>query len=304
MDVKISPAFWDNEALDSSVLRLAALWIKTNGRVNLIGAGQLNTRLFAFNTGLPERALAECCEALGKGLVCEGKIYWVREHIAEQFGRGSSLARNHMSTPLIRALEKMGCPWLQDALFKEYPELKKVAHTLSGDKGMPSPIKEQSIAEQSIEEQHIADSKVQGEENQKERSNTPLPRASRAAAHDSLIPEHQPALIAHRMLAINALKHRGDGTSWTAKEFAAFKAMGLHEIPDEDFEAQIQPLAEYYAATASILREFWRTDDDRADFRRRDVLTLLNNFAGEVDRARAWLRFVDERNARQSVGRL
>jgi hypothetical protein len=106
------------------------------------------------------------------------------------------------------------------------------------------------------------------------------------------------------MLAINALKRRGAGTSWTAKEFAAFKAVGLHEIPDEDFEAQIVPLAAYYEASASALREFWRTTDDSADFRRRDVLTLLNNFAGEVDRATQWLRFVDEKNAKQAAGRL
>jgi hypothetical protein len=120
----------------------------------------------------------------------------------------------------------------------------------------------------------------------------------------SFIPSQQSDLLAHRMLAINALKRRGAGTSWTAKEFAAFKAVGLHEIPDEDFEAQIVPLAAYYEASASALREFWRTTDDSADFRRRDVLTLLNNFAGEVDRATQWLRFVDEKNAKQAAGRL
>jgi hypothetical protein len=106
------------------------------------------------------------------------------------------------------------------------------------------------------------------------------------------------------MLAINALKRRSDGTSWTAKEFAAFRAVGLDAIPAEDFAAQIEPLAEYYAAEPSALREMWRTTDDGADFRRRDLLTLLNNFAGEVDRAREWTKFRAEKIAARAAGRL
>lgn len=106
------------------------------------------------------------------------------------------------------------------------------------------------------------------------------------------------------MLAINALKRRSDGTSWTAKEFAAFKAVGLHEIPDEDFAAQIEPLADYYGAEVASLREMWRTTDAGADFRRRDLLTLLHNFAGEVDRAREWTKFRAEKNAARDAGRL
>jgi len=120
----------------------------------------------------------------------------------------------------------------------------------------------------------------------------------------ALIPSQQPELICKRMLAINALKRRGDGTAWSAKEFAAFQAMGLHQIPDEDFTAQIEPLAYYYGASASSLREMWRTTDEGADFRRRDLLTLLHNFSGECDRAREWTEFQRKKIELRDAGRL
>lgn len=163
MDVKISPTFWNNDALNTPELRLAALWIKTNAHVNLIGFGELSTRRFVFDTGLTEQALGDCCQALGKGLVREGKAYWLRDFIAEQFGRGVSLSRNHMSKPLVRALEVIGCPWVVDAVFDEYPELEEVAHMLAGGKGMPSPRAEQSRAEHNRTEQSRTESGVRGD---------------------------------------------------------------------------------------------------------------------------------------------
>jgi len=133
----------------------------------------------------------------------------------------------------------------------------------------------------------------EGNKEGKGKDNTKPPRRSRSGvvSPGALIPSQQPEPVFRRMLAINALKRRGDGTAWSAKEFAAFQAMGLHQIPDEDFTAQIEPLAYYYGSSASSLREMWRTTDDGADFRRRDLLTLLHNFSGEVDRAREWAEF-------------
>jgi hypothetical protein len=163
MDVKISPNFWNNDALNTPELRLAALWLKTNAHVNLVGYGELSVRRFIFDTGLTEQALDECCQALGKGLVREGKGYWLTDFIGEQFGRGVSLSKNHMSKPLVRALETVGSPWLGDAVYGAYPELEEVADRLAGDKGMPSPRAEQSRAEHNRAEQSRAELGVRGD---------------------------------------------------------------------------------------------------------------------------------------------
>jgi len=101
----------------------------------------------------------------------------------------------------------------------------------------------------------------------------------------------KPEPIRTRLLAVNALKNRNTSTRWSAKEFAAFREAGLDQMADHEFAEEIAPLAIYYAAPAAVLQEHWRCDPGN-DFRRRDLLTLLNNWPGEVDRARAaahWL---------------
>lgn len=106
-----------------------------------------------------------------------------------------------------------------------------------------------------------------------------------------------------RMLAVNALKHRQESTRWSAKEFSAYTAAGLDTMPDADFAEQIEPLATYYAAPAEQLREHWRAKPGD-DFRRRDLLTLLNNWPGEVDRARAATHWLAKNSEAQAKGRL
>ncbi len=66
-----------------------------------------------------------------------------------------------------------------------------------------------------------------------------------------------------------ALFHRRETTPWSEKEIDAFKALG--KIEEEDLN-----LLERYFAT-------------RDPYLRKDLGTLLNNFAGELDRARAKL---------------
>lgn len=71
-------------------------------------------------------------------------------------------------------------------------------------------------------------------------------------------------------LRVGAWFKRKPTTAWSAKEEKAWKAIG--EIDLEDFEI----LANYY--TMEI--------DKAGDFRRHDLCTLLNNWQGEIDRAR------------------
>lgn len=74
-------------------------------------------------------------------------------------------------------------------------------------------------------------------------------------------------------------------TKWSAKEMKALKAvLDLQPMDDE-----IAALDRYYSATIQA----------KDDYRRRDVVTLLNNWQGEVDRARKW---VPARSVAQMVG--
>ena len=68
----------------------------------------------------------------------------------------------------------------------------------------------------------------------------------------------------------NRLFKRRDSTHWSHKEEKALRCIGT--IPEDDMRA----VETYYTGTHQ---------KDR-DYRRRDLLTLLNNFNGEVDRAR------------------
>lgn len=66
---------------------------------------------------------------------------------------------------------------------------------------------------------------------------------------------------------INSWYNRRDSTPWSPKEMKALKA-----IPEPDDE-DLALLAEY---------------TQHSPYRRRDILTLLNNWTGEIDRARGW----------------
>lgn len=66
---------------------------------------------------------------------------------------------------------------------------------------------------------------------------------------------------------INSWYNRRDSTPWSQKEMKALKA-----IPEPDDEDLI------------LLTEYVR----HSPYRRRDILTLLNNWTGEIDRARGW----------------
>jgi len=69
---------------------------------------------------------------------------------------------------------------------------------------------------------------------------------------------------------LNALFNRRESTKWSKAELSAWKA--ITPIADEDF----RQVERYYKARIPVA----------TDYRRRDLCTLLNNWNGEVDRAR------------------
>lgn len=64
--------------------------------------------------------------------------------------------------------------------------------------------------------------------------------------------------------------HRRHTTPWSEKEIAAYKKLGT-----------IDP------ETLATVEAYYKSDEP---YLRRDLLTFLNNFAGEVDRAMKWKR--------------
>lgn len=108
-------------------------------------------------------------------------------------------------------------------------------------------------------------------------SNPPRKRSPKAG---SVLPSEQPAEIHDRMLRVGALMGRRESTPWSAEEFGAFLASRLDRCAAAEFEDQLGTLRPYYGA--KIARE--------NDYRRRDLRTLLNNWPGELDRARAFNR--------------
>ena len=77
-------------------------------------------------------------------------------------------------------------------------------------------------------------------------------------------------VVSETMLRLGKLFNRRESTRWDSKELKALKE--IEPIPDEDFQA----VEKYYT----------RTIPKESDFRRHDLVTLLNNWNGEVDRAR------------------
>jgi hypothetical protein len=86
------------------------------------------------------------------------------------------------------------------------------------------------------------------------------------------------------MEQVGALLRRLASTRWGAAEVEAFSAAGLGDMSAFDFADELKPLAAYYGA---------KLPADR-DYRRRDVLRLLKNWSGELDRARSWQRENDD----------
>jgi len=156
MDAKIPPSFWNNDALAKPELRLAAVWLRTNAYINLVGYCEISLRRFTFETGLPSEALTDCFEALGSAVKFDGKAYWLRDFIAENIGRGRSLSRNLFCQGVRRALDSSRSPWLKAEVVAEYPEVfeNSQEEALSrASSGIVSTGAEQSRAEQSRAEQ-------------------------------------------------------------------------------------------------------------------------------------------------------
>jgi len=136
-----------------------------------------------------------------------------------------------------------------------------------------------------------------GKDGKKERRKT--------LALSSFLPSEKPNPLQSRLLAVGNLKFRQADTRWQTNEFQAFRDAGLEMMSDEDFTAQMGAMARYYLRQNSgWLKQFWAREDRTFDLRRRDLLTLLNNWSVELDRAREFGRWLDKKFADDAAGRL
>lgn len=282
MDTKFSSDYWSHPQVEAAPLeaRYAGAWMRTNDRVTLFGYAAVTPRKFAFETGLDPTWFDRAIEALAEWFVRAPGGYFMPGFIGEQIGRGAKLVDNNVGKASARAIVALNQPEISALVLRYYPELQILLDHPSTTKPFPTPCQggraEQSRTEQSGAEQGIG---VQG------KGFAPAaPAAPRKPKKPgSRLPSEQPEPIGGRMLALNAIFRREPATAWSAADVRALEDSGLLALAELDFIDACEAVRAFYAAKIprEIENRFWR---------RTTLQTLLNNWAGELDKARAWTR--------------
>jgi hypothetical protein len=287
MDTKFSSHYWSHPEVEaaSPEIKLAGAWMRTNDRVTLFGYAQVTPERFAFETGLPKEGLARAIQALPDWFTPLPKGYFVPGFIREQIGCGEALLSNNVCKGLVRALVALNDPEVFALVMQHYPELQVALKVTDFSKPLVSPC--QGVREEKRGEEKSSVEKRGGDRGVGKEDPAPVTPTgrSRRSKPGSTLPSELPEPFTSRMIEVGALKGRQPTTPWTVKELEAFKEARLHSCSAEDFAGQLAPMKTYYAA--KIPREI-------GDFRRRELLTLLNNWPGELDKARAWARDHDD----------
>lgn len=275
MDTKFSPHYWSHLEVEPAPpeIKLAGAWMRTNDRLTLFGYAEVTPQRFAFETGLAPDTLARAIQALPDWFVGLPKGYFMPGFIREQIGSGESLIFNNVCKSLVRALVALNDAQVSALVTKHYPELENVLKETLSQKPLATPHgggrEERRGEEQSRTEKRSVGDRGVG----KEEARAGGRRYGRAGG---VLASEQPSDVAARMIAVAALKHRPATTAWTADEFEAFTAARLGTCGVEDFSSQVEVMRGYYSA--KIPRE--------TDRRRRELLTLLEHWPGELDKAR------------------
>lgn len=190
--------------------------------------------------------------------------FWIIKFIPFQYGKLSRDCKPH--TPVFTALERNG---LSDYAF--YP---------NGDervsKGYPKGFQtlEEKEKEKDQDQDQEQDQDRKGVQGETQKDATPMPSSYRTSATPIPPPSHPhptwtPNEVQRRL---NLLFSRRDSTRWSDKELKALKAIG--DIPEDE----LVMVECYYKGPQP---------PDR-DIRRTTLQILLNNWNGEVDRARRY----------------
>ncbi len=103
----------------------------------------------------------------------------------------------------------------------------------------------------------------------------------------SVLPSAQSEPKRGRMLALNAILRRPPTDAWSAADQLALEASGLLKMDELDFVDACETVRVLYHATIprEISAKYWK---------RSTLEKLLENWGGELDKARAWARDSDD----------
>lgn len=281
MDTKISCEFWSDPDIEATTaeVKLAALWLLTNLRINLCGYAEVTPERFAFETALPKEALARAYEALPKSFVRVGKGYWAKNFVRRQIGHGPALVRNNMSGPIVEAL-RSGPGELVEIMLTVYPELSELYGKVTKKalaEGLPSPSQGERVGV------GVGARERAGVEQGGAGGTVPPKTRAKSAKAGSTRPADHPEPMRSRLVAVAAVMNRRPDSVWNDAEKKAFGAAGLDTLDEVDFTEQVESMRRFYRAKISPAKErtFWK---------RSTLPILLNNWPSELDKARAWLR--------------
>jgi hypothetical protein len=288
MDTKFASSYWSHLQVEAAPLevKLAGAWMRTNDRVTLFGYAAVTPQRFAFETGLAPEWLGRAIEALSEWFIRAPRGYFIPGYIGEQFGRGQSLLANNACKGLVRTLKALHDADVFALVVRFYPEVEVAFKVAGFDKPSPSPSEGLQIGEERLGEERNGAERVGGAGGRVE----PEPKSARPKKPKppgARLPEEQPEPTRSRMLALNAIFRRQPGTAWSSADVRALDESGLLSVDEFDFVEACETVRGFYLA--KIPREmehrFWR---------RTTLQTLLNNWAGELDKARAWNRDRDD----------
>ena len=251
MTTKITSAIWDDPDFMelSDAEKLCIFWVLTKS--NLLGWIEATPRKLARDMEAPFKHLEGACEKLPRSFVMTARGVWCRNYIRKQFGHGQSLARSHMSKSLRKQIADAP-EEIQTLILQEYPEIEG---------SLPSSPKELGS---SLEATREGEGEIEGEiEREGEtlllESQTPTPEAP------------NPILTRFRDL--------------------------FHIRPETPLDlSSTRAWAKNKKAAAAVSEKDWyflewayrQKEGSAAQYRRKDLATLLNNILAEVTRAREW----------------
>lgn len=282
MDTKFSSSYWAHPQVEAAPLelKLAGAWMRTNERVTLFGYAAVTPRKFAFETGCKEQDFERALDALSEWFVRAPGGYFMPKFIGEQIGRGDSLLANYVCKPLVRALEGLNDPQISALVLQFYPELEDALKVASFTKPLASPSvgvrAEKSRVEQSRAEQSRGIG-VQGEGS----------RPPKRKLTPGVLPADQEEPKRGRMLTLNQIFRRPPTDPWSAPEQLALEASGLLAMDEPTFIDAAETIRAFYHA--SIPREM-----EQKFWKRTTLAKLLENWSGELDKARVWARERDD----------
>lgn len=254
MTTKITSGIWDDPDFMelSDAEKLCIFWVLTKS--NLLGWVEATPRKLARDMEAPFEHLAEACKKLSRSFVVTPRGVWCRNYIRKQFGHGQSLARSHMSKSLRKQIADAP-EEIQGLILDEYPEIQSSSPLSPKELGssLEATIEGEGEGEGEIEREGETLLLETSDVRQPER---PHPVLTRFRNLFHLRPETE----------LDAPSHR----AWQKNKKAAVA------VSEDDWK---------------FLEWAYRQKEGAAaQFRRKDLATLLNNILTEVTRSRDWAK--------------